>query len=134
MAARRSLAAASKRLRSRSGPMWRTRSPACRSINPIVTSPDVTMASNASGETPSFSTWRSIGRRGTRSVADQNDGAAPAPERNKRLRGWREGGHAIVHYAPDIAKNRVIAVGDLAETANLPDDLRLFLPHRRPLG
>ena len=92
------------------------------------------MASNASGETPSFSTCRLIGGDGRGALRDQNDRAAPAPERNKRLRGWREGGHAIVHYAPDVAKNRVIAVGDLAQTANLPNDLRLFLPHRRMLG
>ena len=92
------------------------------------------MASNASGETPSLSTCRSMGGEGPRSVADQNDRAAPTPERNKRLRSWREGGYAIVHDAPDIAKNRVVAIRDLAETANLPDDLRLFLPHRWALG
>ena len=70
-------------------------------------------------------------RRGPRRVADENDGAAPPSERHKRLRGLRERGHAIVQYAPDVAKNRVITVRDLAQTANLPDDLRLFLPHRR---
>ena len=36
-----------------------------------------------------------------------------------------------MQYAPDIAENRVIAVGDRAQTANLPNDLRLLVPHRR---
>ena len=70
-------------------------------------------------------------RRGTRRVADENDGAAPPSERHKRIRGLRERGHAVVQYAPDVAQNHVIAVRDLAETGDLPDDLRLFLPHRR---
>jgi hypothetical protein len=36
--------------------------------------------------------------------------------------------------APNVAKNRVIAIGDLAETADLPDDLRVFLRIHRALG
>ena len=86
------------------------------------------------GRNPKLQHLALDGRRGPRSVGDQDDRAAPAPERNQRLRGWREGSHAIVHDAPDVAKNRFVAVGDFAETANPPDNLRLFLPHRRPLG
>ena len=33
--------------------------------------------------------------------------------------------------APDVAQNRVIAVRDLTQTLNLPDNLRLFLLHRQ---
>src|SRR5580693_3153762 len=69
--------------------------------------------------------------RGTRRVADENDRTAPPSERHKRIRGLRKGGHAVVQYAPDVAQNRVIAVRDLTETGDLPDDLRLFLLHRR---
>jgi hypothetical protein len=32
-----------------------------------------------------------------------------------------------VHDAPNVAKNRVIAIGDLAKTADLPDDLRVLM-------
>ena len=123
--------AASKRLRSRSGPMWRTWSPDCCSINPIVTSPDVTTASNASGETPSFSTWRAIGGEGRGALLMR----MTAPP---RLRNDTSASEACAKEATPLCNTpqmsqriSVIAVRDLAETGNLPDDLRLFLPHRR---
>ena len=32
--------------------------------------------------------------------------------------------------APDVAENHVIEVGDLAQTADLPNALRLLVPHQ----
>jgi hypothetical protein len=39
-----------------------------------------------------------------------------------------------VQDAPNVAQNCIIAIGDLAETADLPDDLRVFLRIHRVLG
>ena len=92
------------------------------------------MPSNASGETPSFSTWRLIGGDGRGALVIRT--TAPPRRRNETSASEAGAKEAtpLCNDAPDIAKNRVVAVGDLAETANPPDDLRLFLPHRRPLG
>ena len=69
--------------------------------------------------------------RGTWRVADENNRAAPPPKRHKRIRGLREGGQTIVQDAPDVAQDRLIAIRDLVETRNLPDNPRLFPLHRR---
>jgi len=51
----------------------------------------------------------------TRCIGDEHHGAAPAPERDQRVGGGSKGFPAVVDHAPDIAEDRVIAVGDFAE-------------------
>jgi len=74
------------------------------------------------------------GRRRPWSIGDQNHRPAAPPERPQRFRRGRKRGHAVVEDAPDIAKNRIIASGDLAKTSDLPSELHLFLPHHRAFG
>jgi hypothetical protein len=50
-----------------------------------------------------------------RGVGDENDGAATPPERHERVGGGPERFPAIVEHAPDVAKDRVVAIGDFAE-------------------
>ena len=62
--------------------MWRTRSPGCCSINPIV---DVSRRDDGVervGRNPKLQHLPFDRRRGPRSVADQNDRAAPFLKRN----------------------------------------------------
>src|SRR5271165_4760165 len=74
------------------------------------------------------------GRRWPWSVGDEDDRAATAAKRYESFRCERKRGHPIVQDAPNVAENCVIAIRDLAETADLPDDLCVFLPIHRALG
>ena len=126
-------AAASNRLRSRAGPMWRTGSSIRSAIKSMVTSPEVAMASNASGATPSLTNWRRIGRGGPRRVGDQDHRPAAAAERGERVGRRGKRGDAVVDHAPDVAEKDIVAIGDLREAADLANDPGLVLAgHCRP--
>ncbi len=89
-------AAASNRLKSRAGPMWRTGSSIRSSMRPMVTSPEVAMASNASGETPSFTAGGGSAREGRGALVIRT--TAP-PRRRKATSASDAGANAPRHYA-----------------------------------
>ena len=94
----------------------------------------MTTASNAFRRNAKPQHLPADGRRWSRSVGDEDDHAAAATKRDKSFRRERKRGHPIVKDAPNVAENCVVAIGDLAETADLPDDLRVFLTIHRALG
>ena len=82
-----------------------------------MTSPEVTIASKASGETPSAITCCADRRARPRRVGDQHHHAAAPPERDQRVGRRAKRLAAVVQHAPDVAEDRVVAVGDFAEPA-----------------
>src|SRR5262249_24862284 len=42
---------------------------------------------------------------------------ALATKAGRRIDGLRERRHAVVHHAPDVAKQQIVSIGDLVQTA-----------------
>ena len=81
-------------------------------MSPMATSPEVTIASKASGETPRRSTCRRIGALGRGALLT----STTAPPRRRNATSASEAGRndspAVVQHAPDVAQDGVVAVGD----------------------
>ena len=66
---------------------------------------------------------------GQRRVGEQDDGAAACPETGKRFSRCRKGKPAVVHHAPDVADEHVVA---LEQRRGMGDDRRWRVAHGRP--